>query len=213
MRKPMVAGNWKMNKTVLEARQLIKDQLDGLRLYPSVERVLCLPFTALNQAAELLNGSGIGLGAQNLHWEASGAYTGEISASMLKEFCQYVIVGHSERRTYFGETDATVNKKIRIVLANGLVPIVCVGETLAENEAGETGVVLTRQILEGLQGLKDLPIEKIVLAYEPVWAIGTGRAASGLGANDVIGKMIRPAFARLLGEDMPTECGCYMGVL
>ena len=137
MRKPMVAGNWKMNKTAHEARQLILEQINGLREHSYVERVICLPFTALNQAAELLKGSGIGLGAQNLHWEKSGAFTGEISASMIKEFCQYVIIGHSERRTYFGETETSVNKKVRTALSNDLIPIVCIGETLAENEAGE----------------------------------------------------------------------------
>src|SRR5512146_347340 len=132
MRKPFVAGNWKMNKTAEQARLLVADLLPGLQSVPTVERVLCPPATSLMALKAMLTGTEIGLGAQNLHWEASGAFTGELAPAMVKEFCQYVIIGHSERRQYFGETDASVNKKVKAALAIGLVPIVCIGETLAE---------------------------------------------------------------------------------
>jgi triosephosphate isomerase len=199
MRQPFVAGNWKMNKTVEQACALVAEMLPGLQTVPSVERVLCPPFTSLAALSDMLADSGVGLGAQNMHWEPSGAFTGEVAPAMVKEFCQYVIIGHSERRTYFGETDATVNRRVKAALANQLIPIVCVGETLAENEAGQTVEVVTRQILEGL---KELPVEQarqVVVAYEPVWAIGTGRAASGPGANAVLSDFIRPALEILFG--------------
>lgn len=202
MRQPFVAGNWKMNKTVEQARALVAEMLPGLQAVPSVERVLCPPFTSLATLSGMLADSGVGLGAQNMHWEPSGAFTGEVSPAMVKEFCQYVIIGHSERRTYFGETDATVNRRVKAALANQLIPIVCVGETLAENEAGQTVDVVTRQILEGL---KELPVEQarqVVVAYEPVWAIGTGRAASGPGANAVLSDYIRPALEILFGANV-----------
>jgi len=202
MRKPIVAGNWKMNKTAEQARLLVADLLPGLQAVPSVERVLCPPATSLMALKAMLTGTEIGLGAQNLHWEASGAYTGELSAAMVKEFCQYVIIGHSERRQYFAETDATVNKKTKTALAAGLTPIVCVGETLAENEGGKTSEVVIRQIMEGL---KDVPAEQagaIVIAYEPVWAIGTGRASSGPQANGVVADIIRPALIALFGREI-----------
>ncbi len=199
MRKPFVAGNWKMNKTVEQARSLIAELLPGMQAVTNVERVVCPPFTVVMALANMLTGTEIGLGAQNLHWEAQGAYTGEISPAMVKEFCQYVIIGHSERRAYFGETDASVNKKVKAALAVGLVPIVCVGETLAENEAGRTGEVVTRQMKEGLQGIPAEAAGTIVIAYEPVWAIGTGRAATGNGANTVISLFIRTPMADLFG--------------
>ncbi|HVP20354.1 MAG TPA: triose-phosphate isomerase [Anaerolineaceae bacterium] len=202
MRKPFVAGNWKMNKTVEQARLLVAELLPGLQVVPSVERVLCPPATSLMALKAMLVGTEIGLGAQNLHWEASGAYTGELSPAMVKEFCQYVIIGHSERRTYFAETDASVNKKAKAALGIGLVPIVCIGETLAENEAGKTSEVLIRQTMEGL---KDIPADQagaIVIAYEPVWAIGTGRASSGVQANAVVTDVIRPALIALFGREI-----------
>lgn len=199
MRTPMVAGNWKMNKTIAQAKLLLDEQIPLLQAIDGVEIVICPPFTSLSTVAEIIKGNRIGLGAQNLHWEVSGAFTGEISAAMIQEVCQYVIIGHSERRTYFGENDESVNKKVQAALAMGLIPIVCVGETLIENESGMTGEVLRRQLLEGLPGLDDLPVEKIVIAYEPVWAIGTGRAATGEGANGVITEFIRPVLAELFG--------------
>jgi triosephosphate isomerase len=211
MRKPIVAGNWKMNKTVEQARQLVAELMPGLEAVSDVETVFCPPFTALSAVKSALEGSHIGLGAQNLHWEASGAYTGEVSAAMVKELCGYVIIGHSERRAYFGETDETVNKKVKAALAAGLIAIVCVGETLAENESGKTEAVISRQILNGLAGVALDDTSRLVIAYEPVWAIGTGKAATGEIANNVVGKMIRPALAKVLGEKAAQEIRVQYG--
>ncbi len=202
MRKPFVAGNWKMNKTVEQARSLVAELLPGMQAVSNVEQVICPPFPALTALANMLSGTEIGLGAQNLHWEAQGAFTGEVSPAMVKEFCQYVIIGHSERRSYFGETDATVNKKVKAALGVGLVPIVCVGETLAENEAGRTSEVVMRQIIQGLDGIPAGQAEQIVIAYEPVWAIGTGRAATASGANAVIAETIRIPMTALFGAQL-----------
>lgn len=200
MRKPFVAGNWKMNKTVEQARVLVSEMLPGLQAVKTVERVLCPPFTSLMAIAAMLSGTDIGLGAQNMHWEAAGAFTGEIAPAMVKEFCHYVILGHSERRTYFGETDETVNRKVRAAFAHGLTPIVCIGETLAENEAGRTAEVVSRQIEQGLKDLTPEQASGLVIAYEPVWAIGTGRAASGEDANRVVAEVIRPTLAKMFGN-------------
>ena len=197
MRKPVVAANWKMNKTASEAVDLARELVAAIQPFVAVERVLCPPFTALAAVAPLLAGTGIGLGAQNMHWEKSGAYTGEVSPLMLAGLCQYVIVGHSERRQYFAETDETVNKKVKAALAHGLTPIVCVGENLAENEAGQTAAVVTRQARAAYAGLTAGEALKTILAYEPVWAIGTGKAATPAGANAVIGLHIRGALADL----------------
>jgi len=205
-RIPFVAGNWKMFKTISETRHLISEFIPGLQAIKGVERVICPPFTSLLAAAALLEGSDIGLGAQNMHWETSGAYTGEISPAMVAEMCKYVILGHSERRTYFGETDEAVNRKFKSALAHNLIPIVCVGETLSENEAGLTNQVVSRQVHEGMAGLTTSPdlvatsADCIIIAYEPVWAIGTGRAATAEGANAVVANVIRPALADLFGE-------------
>lgn len=200
MRKPFVAGNWKMNKTVEGARKLVADLLPGLQAAAGVEKVLCPPFPALMAVSAMLVGTEIGLGAQNMFWEAAGAYTGEVSPEMVKEFCQYVILGHSERRAYFGETDETVNKKLQAALSIGLIPIFCVGETLDENEAGRTSEVVTRQVREGLKQIKIEDPDRLVIAYEPVWAIGTGRAATSGGAEIVIGGMIRPVLKEIYGD-------------
>jgi triosephosphate isomerase len=198
MRTPLVAGNWKMNKTATEARDLVSTMSARLREIANVETVLCPPFLAIPALVEMLAGSGIGLGAQNLHWEEKGAFTGEVAPGMVKEFCQYVIIGHSERRTYFGETDESVNKKLHAALKAGLTPIVCVGETLEQYEAGSTSEVVRRQIKVGLAGID--AASKIVVAYEPVWAIGTGKASSGENANFVHQQVIRPALSELFGE-------------
>jgi triosephosphate isomerase len=195
MRTPFVAGNWKMNKTIEEARALVFEMGKVLKEIHGVEKVLCPPAMALFPVAALLQGTDIGLGAQNMYWEEKGAFTGELSPLMVKEFCKYVILGHSERRTYFGETDATVNKKVAAAQAFGLVPIVCIGETLAEYEAGRTAEVVSRQAREGLKGLPAEFGSTIVVAYEPVWAIGTGKASSGEAANAVVRDVIRPALA------------------
>ena len=199
MRTPMVAGNWKMNKTVAEARELVSLMSKKLSEIPNVETVLCPPFLAIPALAEALEGSGIGLGAQNLHWEEKGAFTGEVAPNMLKEFCRYVIIGHSERRTYFGETDESVNRKLHAAIKAGLTPIVCVGETLEQYEAGSTSEVVRRQISAGLAGVDSASAAKLVVAYEPVWAIGTGKASSGENANFVHQKIIRPALSDLFG--------------
>jgi triosephosphate isomerase len=202
MRTPLVAGNWKMFRTVAEARHLVSELVPGLQTVSGVEKVVCPPYTALMAVAALLEGSDIGLGAQNMHWEESGAFTGEIAPPMVAELCNYVIIGHSERRAFFGETDETVNRKVEAALAHNLTPIVCVGETFDENEAGQTAEIVARQVREGLAGISlgtgaEVPL---VIAYEPVWAIGTGRAATPDGANAVLADVIRPALAELFGE-------------
>ena len=202
MRVPLIAGNWKLNKTSTEAYKLAAEMLSGLRNIRGVEKLLCPPFTALMAVFRLIKDSDIRLGAQNMYWEEQGAYTGEISPRMLAEFCQYVILGHSERRTYFGETDEQVNRKVRAAIAHHLMPIICVGETLEENEAGRAAGVVSRQVREALVGLDILDAERIVIAYEPVWAIGTGRAATAAGANTLIRNVIRPTLASLFGEDI-----------
>jgi triosephosphate isomerase (TIM) len=202
MRTPLVAGNWKMNKTVAEARELVTTMSAKLREIANVEKVLCPPFVAIPALAEMLAGSGIGLGAQNMHWEEKGAFTGEIAPGMVQEFCQYVIIGHSERRTYFGETDEGVNRKLHAALKVRLTPIVCVGETLEQYEAGSTSEVVRRQISVGLAGIGALSAARIVIAYEPIWAIGTGKASSGENANFVHQQVIRPALSELFGAQM-----------
>jgi len=201
MRKPFVAGNWKMNKTVNEATLLVADMLPGLEAVKTVKSVVCPPYPSLMVLSGMLSGTEVGLGAQNLHWENSGAFTGELSPLMVREFCQYVIIGHSERRQYFGETNETVNKKIIAAIENGIIPIVCVGETLSENEAGETKKIISNQVLKAF---KDIPAEKspeLIVAYEPIWAIGTGKAASGEGANEIIGNVVRESLVELFGKD------------
>lgn len=202
MRKPFVAGNWKMNKTGEEARTLVAELLPELQGVTSIDRAICPPFPYLMGISAMLTGTGVGLGAQNMYWEESGAYTGEVSPNMVAEFCQYVILGHSERRAYFGETDETVNRKVLAAFAHNLIPIVCVGETLEENESGRTAEVVERMVREGLKGLTSEQAGKVVIAYEPVWAIGTGRAASGEGANAVLANHIRPVLKEMYGEEV-----------
>jgi len=189
-----------MNKTAAEARDLVSKMLAPLREISQVEKVFCPPFTSIFAIADLLKDSGIGLGAQNLHWEEKGAFTGEVAPGMVKEFCGYVIIGHSERRTYFGETDQTVNRRLHAALKIGLIPIVCVGETLDQYESGLTGEVVRRQIKLGFADIDSASAGRIVVAYEPVWAIGTGKASSGENANYVHGKVVRPALSELFGE-------------
>lgn len=197
MRRPLIAANWKMNTTVPEGLRLVVAMVDRLvELARDVDLVLCPPFTSIYPVYQLLADTPIALGAQDVHWEPKGAYTGEISAPMLRPFCRYVIIGHSERRQYFGETDETVARKLRAAAGAGLIPILCVGENLAENEAGLTLEVVTRQLEAGL---KDWPADReLVVAYEPVWAIGTGRPATGEQAGEVIGE-IRAVLGREFG--------------
>jgi triosephosphate isomerase (TIM) len=204
-RKPFVAGNWKMYMTVAEARQFVSELVPGMQAITGVEKVLCPPYTDLLAVRALLEGTDIGLGAQDMHWEQQGAFTGAISPSMVAELCQYVIIGHSERRQYFGETDETVNKKIKAALDHGLTPIMAIGESLEENQADRTQEVLTRQLRDGLAGLAADPAlgvadnVPLVIAYEPVWAIGTGLPATGEGANTVVADVIRPVVAEMFG--------------
>lgn len=211
MRKPFVAGNWKMNKTAAEARELVSAMLPELQSVTTVERVICPPATSVPAVSEILAGTGIGVGTQNMHWEESGAYTGELSPAMVKEFCDYVILGHSERRAYYAETDEGVNKKIKAALTHGLIPIVCVGETLEENEAGKTDEVVIREIKEGLKGISKEDAVKIVLAYEPIWAIGTGKAATGELANNVIARTIRVPLKEMFGADVAEQLRVLYG--
>jgi len=185
-----------MNKTASEAIDLARVLVAHLELFTDVERVLCPPFIALASVANLLQDS-IGLGAQNMHWEKSGAFTGEVSPTMLVGLCQYVILGHSERRQYFCETDENVNRKVKAALAHSLTPIICVGENLAENEAGQTAAVVTRQMRLAYIGVSLDKALKTIIAYEPVWAIGTGKAATPEGANAVIGQHIRGVLAEM----------------
>ena len=201
MRTPFVAGNWKMNKTVAEARDLVFKMNMKLREIKGVEKVLCPPAMSLLAISALLEGTDTGLGAQNMHWEEKGAFTGEISAAMVKEYCRYVILGHSERRAYFAETDETVNRKMLAAQKAGLTPIVCVGETLEEYEARRTAEVVNRQVEKGLANLDPAFAPKMVVAYEPIWAIGTGKASNGPDANAVVADVIRPALARLYGTE------------
>lgn len=210
-RIPLVAGNWKMNKTIPQALELVEAMLPGLSAIPEVERVICPPFVALQAVSERLAGRGVGLGAQHMHWEDAGAYTGEVSPLMLKDLCSYVIVGHSERRMYFGETDDTVNRRVKAGIRHGLRVIFCLGETLRENEAGETEEVVHRQVTVGLAGLRDEDVAGLVMAYEPVWAIGTGRAATAQGANAVVTETIRPALAGIVGARAAAEVRVLYG--
>ena len=198
MRKPVIAGNWKMFKTAAETRTFVKAFRPLADHLIDREVVLCAPFTALWALAEELKGSAIAVGAQNAHWEEKGPYTGEVSVGMLKEIgVRYVVVGHSERRQYFGETDATVNKRTLAVLAAGLTSITCIGETLQEREAHQTFQVLERQIREGLKGLAARAL--VVIAYEPVWAIGTGKTATPAQAEEAH-HFIRKEFAKRYGD-------------
>ena len=210
-RRAFIAGNWKMNTTPSEGRRLAEDLNSRLAETEGVEVVIAPPFTHLAGIAEVLEGGGIKLAAQNLHFEPSGAFTGEISAKMLKETgCDYVIIGHSERRQYFGETDESVNKKIAAALEQNIKPIICVGETLEERDAGKALDVILKQI-EG--GLKDLPKESardIIVAYEPVWAIGTGRTATDEQAQEVHA-FIRETLKRLFGGDISDETRILYG--
>lgn len=201
-RIPLIAGNWKMHKTIGETDSLLSDLVELNGDSDGVEILVCPPFTALETASRALRGTTIKLGAQNMHWEDVGAFTGEISPLMVMETCQYVIIGHSERRAYFGETDQTVNRRVKAGLSHGLTPIVCVGETLAENEAAQTAEVVSRQLRMGLSDLPTSSARGLVIAYEPVWAIGTGKAATPSGASDLIEVVIRPALAYLFDEEL-----------
>lgn len=196
-RRPFIAGNWKMNMTAESGAALIKE-LRPLVKGAKCDVALCVPAILIPAMVRAAKGSRIKIGAQNMHWEEKGAYTGEISAEMLKEYgVKYVIIGHSERRQYFGETDETVNKRTLAVLKNDMTPIVCVGEMLEDRESGNTNAVLDKQLTVGLQGIED--ITKVVIAYEPVWAIGTGKTATDEQAQETIA-YIRKKLSKLFGR-------------
>jgi triosephosphate isomerase len=194
MRTPMIAANWKMNTTVDEAVALIGKMFEALDKIKNVEKVVCPPFVSLAAVAEIIKGSSLKLGAQNMHFEDKGAYTGEVSPLMLAGLCQFVIIGHSERRQYFNETDEIINKKLKAALKYGIEPILCIGEKLEENEAGMTAEVVSRQLKSALADVVNL--SDAVIAYEPVWAIGSGRSATGEQANKTIA-LIRRKIADL----------------
>jgi triosephosphate isomerase len=202
MRKPFLAGNWKMHKTIQEAVELVEAIKGPLSEIDSVDSGVCPPFVALPAVTEVLKGTGIKVGAQNMYWEEQGAYTGEISPLMLAGIADMVVIGHSERRQYFGETDETVNKKIKAALAHDLLPIVCVGESLEQNQAGETEPFVSGQVRGAFEGISADEMKGIVVAYEPIWAIGTGLAATPEQANDVIGGVVRATLAKLYGDDV-----------
>ena len=210
MRKPIIAGNWKMNKTAAEGVALVK-AIAPLVKNASCDVVVCVPAVNFAAVAEAAQGSNIRLGAQNMHWKESGAYTGELSAAMLRASgVEYVILGHSERRQYFAETDETVNLKTLAAVAAGLTPIVCVGETRAQREAGYTDALVAYQTRIALTGLTGEQVEKIVIAYEPVWAIGTGLTATDEQANETIG-VIRRAVADAFGETVAANIRIQYG--
>ena len=200
MRRPFIAGNWKMNKSTVEAIELADGLKRALADVDSMDLAVCPPATALGVVSDLLAGSNIMVGAQNMHWEASGAYTGEISPAMVQGLATHVIIGHSERRQYFGETDETVNKKLKAALAQGLTPIVCIGESLEQNEAGETVSFVGGQIRGAFEDVSAQDAGRVVLAYEPIWAIGTGRTASPEDADRTIRQAIRDVLRELYDD-------------
>jgi triosephosphate isomerase (TIM) len=211
MRTPIIAGNWKMHKTIAEAVQLAHEIREAVADIKGVEVVLCPPFTALSAVEGVIANTEIGLGAQNMYWETQGAFTGEVSPLMLSGLCDYVILGHSERRQYFGETDEGVNKKIKAALAHKILPIVCVGENLAQNEAGETAAFVGGQVKAAFAGLSPEDAVKVVVAYEPIWAIGTGKSADPATANSLIGLNIRGVLAELYGEAIAQQVRIQYG--
>ncbi|MBR2874788.1 MAG: triose-phosphate isomerase [Clostridia bacterium] len=210
MRRPIIAGNWKMNKNQAEARELINELLPLVK-DAEAEVAICVPFTNLELAVELTKGTNIKVGAQNVHFAKSGAYTGEISADMLKELgVEYVIIGHSERRQYFGETDETVNLRSKAAIANGLKPIICVGELKEERVSGKTEEVVKTQTIGALKDFDEEMMKSVVIAYEPVWAIGTGLTATNEQANETIG-YIRKVVAEILGQKVADEVRIQYG--
>ena len=204
MKNKFIAGNWKMNKTVAETKKFF-DQLIPVVEGSKNTVVLCVPFTDLASAVQATENTNIAIGAQNVHWAESGAFTGEISAAMLVELgVKYVVIGHSERRQYFGETDETVSKRTKAALSAGLKPIVCVGETLEQREGGITEKVLSEQVKKGLDGVSAEDMKNVVIAYEPVWAIGTGKTATDEQANETIG-FIRSVVKEVYGKETADE--------
>jgi triosephosphate isomerase len=211
MRTPLIAGNWKMFKTVADTVKYVKEFRSLVKDVEGVEIVVAPPFPAIHAAAEALRNSNVGVGAQDLHWEREGAFTGEVSAPMIREAgAEYVIVGHSERRTLFGETDDMVSRKTQAAIAAGLIPIVCIGETLDQRDRNETFDVLDRQIKQGLDGLTGQQISELAIAYEPVWAIGTGRNATPAQAQEAH-LHIRKRLVQWFGADAAELCHVIYG--
>lgn len=210
-RIPLVAGNWKMNKTVAEALRLVEEMLPALQAVRGVDKLICPPSISIMPLSAVLDKSGIALGAQNVHWENEGAFTGELSAAMVTEFCQYVIIGHSERRALFHETDADINRKVLAALAAGLRPVLCVGETLQENEAGRAAEVVSGQLRAALQDVRLAGSHDLVVAYEPVWAIGTGKAATPEATDTLLRNVVRPTLAGVLGAAIANEVRVLYG--
>ena len=211
MRKPIIAGNWKMHKTGKEGAMMVQELAFLVKDVNDVEIVVCPPFTALEKTKEAFTGTNIKLGAQNMHFEDTGAFTGEISPVMLQDIgCDYVIIGHSERREYFAETNESVNKKIKAAFAKNIIPIVCIGETLAERESGITEKVIEKQVREGFEALTLDQISNIVIAYEPIWAIGTGLTASADDANNVC-KFIRNLLAEIFSLESAEKARIQYG--
>ena len=211
MRTPLIAGNFKMYKTVAETVSYVAELRALVKDVRGVDIVIAPPFTAVAAAAEAVKGSAIGVAAQNMHWEREGAFTGEVSAGMVREAgATFVIIGHSERRTLFGETNASVNKKTRAAITGGVIPIVCIGETLAQRDGNETLAVLDRQIKEGLDGVTGDELSRIVIAYEPVWAIGTGRNATPAQAGEAHFH-IRQRLKQWFGLDASERCRVLYG--
>jgi triosephosphate isomerase len=224
MRKPIIAGNWKMNKTASEAVDFVREIRRGLSQITLADSVVCPPFIALPAVYDVLQATKVGIGAQNMHFAEKGAFTGEVSVSMIKPYCQYVILGHSERREFFGEIDENVNRKAKVALQAGLTPIICVGETLEQNQAGQTNAFVSGQVQAALAGFSDEEAKKCIIAYEPIWAIGTGLSASVEEAGRIIGLTVRGALSSAFNEEVaqtirvqyggsanPSNIGDYMG--
>ena len=211
MRKPVMAGNWKMNKTADRAVQLAQEIDAKVGSVESVDRVVAPTFVCLAAVSEALADSSVKVGAQNMHWESDGAYTGEISADMLVGMAEYVIIGHSERRQYFAETNETVNSKVKSALAAGLKPIMCVGESLEQNQAGETASFVGEQVRAGLADLSADQVAGLIIAYEPIWAIGTGLAATSQQAQDICGGVVRAAVKDIYGEAVAEQTRVLYG--
>ena len=210
MRKPIIAGNWKMNMTPSQAKELVTELIPLVK-DAACDVVVCPPYVDIALVAELVKGTNIQVGAQNIHWAEKGAFTGEISAAMLKEAgAAYAIIGHSERRQYFGETDETVNSRTKAALAAGIVPIICVGESLAQRENGETDAVVSGQVKADLEGIPGEAVAGLVIAYEPIWAFGTGKTATDEQANETIG-LIRKTIASLYGQAVADQVRIQYG--
>ena len=212
MRRRIIAGNWKMHNNLSDSQNLVTKLVNGLN-NKNINRevIICPPFTSISEVSNLLKGTNIELGAQNMHFEDKGAFTGEISADMLLSVgCKYVVIGHSERRTIFGETDEFINKKIKKALVSGLSPIFCIGESLEQRESGITNDVIKRQVLEGIKELNEDDVNKLIIAYEPIWAIGTGKTATPEQAQEVhefIRSILLEAFSKETSENIPILYG------